>query len=385
MANTGTSMLLLRVRGGGCAASKSVPTAMHPSEHDALGTPHPLQDQQASRTHEVQTSDILRAEAPAPAVPEPAQALKLVALPVTATSPAAAAPDTIANSLGSSLKDLLGSLSNRVSSALSFQRDEEPSPLPPEIHRILTKFDDRLIEALKKGDIRLVRTAWLLVQSANYRLHNRQQLEALEATGVSPSPLLSADEGADLVRKGTRSAGAASHGWLMPGHPDPNGARFQLLRRELGERPYIEAIFFDYVSLYQGQRNKEQQAAFSRALAVMGDLYASAIGTTVLQIKEIPPRPSEYDGALALFKMKVTDESSIKKAFEVYGVVLRCEVGGHPEAKVFFSSHEDALKAKRAANKLVDVCGGIDMLYNERSYDGRRGEAGREDDNGRGW
>jgi hypothetical protein len=117
----------------------------------------------------------------------------------------------------------------------------------------------------------------------------------------------------------------------------------------------------------------------------MGDLYASAIGTTVLQIKEIPPRPAEYDGALALFGVKVTDESAIIRAFEVYGIVRSCEFGVWPEVIVRFSTHAAALDAKRAADSLIHVCGGIDTLYNERSYDGRRGEAGREDDDGRGW
>jgi hypothetical protein len=44
-----------------------------------------------------------------------------------------------------------------------------------------------------------------------------------------------------------------------------------------------------YPSLFQnppgGKRTEEQQAAMQRALLVMGDLYASAIGTTVLQCK----------------------------------------------------------------------------------------------------
>ena len=34
----------------------------------------------------------------------------------------------------------------------------------------------------------------------------------------------------------------------------------------------------------------------------MGDLYASAIGTTVLQLKEIPPRPKKFDGVICLFR-----------------------------------------------------------------------------------
>jgi hypothetical protein len=118
---------------------------------------------------------------------------------------------------------------------------------------------------------------------------------------------------------------------------------------------------------------------------VMGDLYASAIGTTVLQIKEIPPRPAEYDGALALFGLKVTDKSAIMKAFGEYGDVRSCEVGGWPDAIVRFSTHAAALNAKDSAHLLLYICSGIDTLYNERSYDGRRGEAGREDDEGRGW
>jgi hypothetical protein len=39
---------------------------------------------------------------------------------------------------------------------------------------------------------------------------------------------------------------------------------------------------------------------FKQALEVMGDLYASAIGTTVLQLREIPPRPPEYAVPYAL-------------------------------------------------------------------------------------
>ena len=37
-------------------------------------------------------------------------------------------------------------------------------------------------------------------------------------------------------------------------------------------------------------------------------------------------------------------------------------------------------EAKRAAPQLKALCGRIDTLYNERSYDGRQGEDGREDD-----
>ena len=33
----------------------------------------------------------------------------------------------------------------------------------------------------------------------------------------------------------------------------------------------------------------------------MGQLYASAVGTTVLQIREVPERPADLDGVLCIF------------------------------------------------------------------------------------
>ena len=68
-----------------------------------------------------------------------------------------------------------------------------------------------------------------------------------------------------------------------------------------------------------------------------------------------------------------------------------------------FATHEEALTVKWKAvaaaascTTLEDAaaavavalglqCGGVDTWYNERSYDGRKGKDGRDDDNGRGW
>ena len=120
--------------------------------------------------------------------------------------------------------------------------------------------------------------------------------------------------------------------------------------------------------------------------AQMGDLYASAIGTTVLQLKEVPPRPAPYDGKLGLFELVPgVSQRRLRAAFKGYGKVEGVETGGWPPAIVHFRTHEAALKAMRSTTKLRHVAGGIDLLYNERSYDGRRGEVGREDDDGRGW
>ena len=136
--------------------------------------------------------------------------------------------------------------------------------LPREVYTTLTALDDRLVEALERGDIKLLRSAWLRTHSDESRLLKRQDLEALGAGGVSP--LLSPAEAVELLRKGKRAVGVTSHGWLTPGNPDPAGVRLRLLRQELRERPYIEAVFFDFASLYQQPRDQKQNEAFQRAL-----------------------------------------------------------------------------------------------------------------------
>jgi len=118
----------------------------------------------------------------------------------------------------------------------------------------------------------------------------------------------------------------------------------------------------------------------------MGHIYASAIGTTVLQLKELPPRPPEYDGKLCLFDLAPgVDEAAIKEALAPYGNIVGCTLGRNPPAAVRFTTHAAAQAAKRAAAQLAHVAGGVDTLFNERSYDGRHGEAGLDNDEGRGW
>ena len=134
-------------------------------------------------------------------------------------------------------------------------------------------------------------------------------------------------------------------------------------------------------------RTPEQNALFFQALSVMGDLYASAVGTTVLQLKEIPTRPESFDGAVALFDLADgVDEAKIKDAFSAFGVVKSVEITGtwSPAAIVRLATHDDALAAVKAGAPKA-ICGGIDTLYNKQSYDGRRGEEGLDDDFGRGW
>ena len=101
--------------------------------------------------------------------------------------------------------------------------------------------------------------------------------------------------------------------------------------------------FRSFPSLYQhppgGRRTKSQQAGFDRALEVMGDLYASVVGTTVLMSKEIPLRPPEFDGVLGLYDLaEDVDATSIRAAFAEFGDIVWIEIGGHPDARVRFST-----------------------------------------------
>ena len=95
---------------------------------------------------------------------------------------------------------------------------------------------------------------------------------------------------------------------------------------------------------------------------------------------------------LCLFELvEGVDEASIRDALETYGEIISVTVeadAGPPatvRATVRFSTHEAARSVRRDAEELKYIAGGIDTLYNERSYDGRKGETKRDDDEGRGW
>ena len=145
---------------------------------------------------------------------------------------------------------------------------------------------------LLNEDICLLRVEWLLAQPKGYKIQRRQDLQKLERDDQGLSPLLTGMEAAALVRNGAREVGALSYGWLLPWDPDPTGERMELLRLVLSERPYIKALFWDQATLYQPPRIELEQAAFDRALCVMMDLYASAIGTTYASSAPHTNRPS---------------------------------------------------------------------------------------------
>ena len=136
----------------------------------------------------------------------------------------------------------------------------------------------------------------------------------------------------------------------------------------------------DFCSLYQHPRTPLfRHTIFKKALegGVMGQVYASAVGTTVLQIKEIPLRPKEFDGVLCLFGPKAhADERMVRDTFgsrfgEIVDVIdRRLPPVERDEIAVRFPTHQAALDAI-AAGVPQELCNGLDTLYNERPYDGR--------------
>lgn len=116
---------------------------------------------------------------------------------------------------------------------------------------------------------------------------------------------------------------------------------------------------------------------------VMADLYASAVGTTVLQLEEIPQRPTEYNGAVCLFNVvPPCTDATVRSALGHFGTILAVDLERDPIV-VRFQSHHAACRA--AKEGVPSFCDGVSMTYNERSYRGREGESGRGGDNGRGW
>jgi hypothetical protein len=104
---------------------------------------------------------------------------------------------------------------HKAEQAKAVERPEQAkatTALNADVRMALTALDDRLVDVLGMGHIRLVRSAWLLAQPEEYRIEKRQELEVLEQSGVSPSPLLTSEEAVVLIQKGDRSAGVLSYG-----------------------------------------------------------------------------------------------------------------------------------------------------------------------------
>ena len=124
-----------------------------------------------------------------------------------------------------------------------------------------------------------------------------------------------------------------------------------------------------------GKRTAAQDAAFKDALNVMADVYASAVGTTVLQLKEIPPRPARFDGVLCLFGLTVSaDEAVIREALGCFGEITSCDVSivfGGPKFNNFEQFAAEQLPGLLATTEL-ELRGALETLKAECALDNPR-------------
>ena len=104
---------------------------------------------------------------------------------------------------------------------------------------------------------------------------------------------------------------------------------------------------------------------------------------SVLQIKEIPPRPTEYNGLLCLGGVPIgTDEAKIKKLLKRFGKIKSCTPPG-PSITVYrvkFRAHAAAERAADEAPKIKGLCDFAFLAYKSVPYDDV--DVGGE---GRGW
>ena len=108
-------------------------------------------------------------------------------------------------------------------------------------------------------------------------------------------------------------------------------------------------------------------------MEVMMDLYASANGTTVLQIKEVPARPAEYDGLLCLGEVpEGLSEADLIARLQQFGEIESCTAPVHAEGvlqhRIKFTAHGAALQAEVEAPKL-ELCDFAFIAYKDLAYD----------------
>ena len=204
----------------------------------------------------------------------------------------------------------------------------------------LMALDDELEGTIRSGAIKLLRAEFLR-DTLLARLERRQDLEIREKH-FGERIYLTADEAVAALRANARCIGALTYGWTSPDHPDWGGDYLRAVRCYLcsSHGAHIVACFWDFGSLSQKPRTRAEEVLFMSALAVMGDVYASALGITVMRHRTVPPRPSDLNGEVVVLGFRPAG------AEEIAGEAAICSV-----CSVALSSVEE-----RWHLQLCDLC-----------------------------
>jgi len=245
---------------------------------------------------------------------------------------------------------------------------------------LLNQQESKLVSTLEGGAIRLVNVRWLMTKSRESGFYILRYQELANVSGA----LLSPSEAAKLFSSHTRSVFVLSYGWLNKASPDPFGVRvsqvvgfFEQLEQE-GNLPRVAGLFWDYASMPQMPRTDAEDQLFFQALGLIDKLYASALGTTVIQLKAIPPLPASEAGKVRLCALPVDMEREwagkiVAGKYARFGKIESVEmVPELSEAVIKFESKEAAAKALKFSTKALGLRGAwLCYEYNERAYDAR--------------
>jgi hypothetical protein len=245
----------------------------------------------------------------------------------------------------------------------------------------VANIDGAVISALELGHVRLVSAAYLLRHSTK-KLCRQQDLASIKGALLTPQ------QAVKLMRAADRRVFAVSYGWLSAGSPDPFGKRLEAIQQALlwlrGRKllPRDAGVFLDFCSLPQKPRTAAEDAAFQAGLGSMANLYASALGVTVLQLKAVPPRPKEVAGAVRVLRLpRLASESTalLQRSYERFGELLEVRACAEREATVRFATREAARKAIAFDPAALGLGSEVVVVpeYNDRAYD-HRGAHSRE-------
>ncbi|KOO26862.1 map3k delta-1 protein kinase [Chrysochromulina tobinii] len=260
------------------------------------------------------------------------------------------------------------------------------------------KIDGPIRERLKDGTIRLLRCAWLLSKDSDRHLGRDASCKVIlrRRQELPEEAFFTKEEAVELLDRADRSILALSYRWLTREHPDPHGTALSAVRRFLRSKDGLGkcGMFWDFASLPQKDiakearglppRTPEEAATMKRGLDGMGYFYASVCGTAVVQLKDIPPRPSEYDGRMIVFDEEYSEMTIVKDLIadlERFGgkiteiairpTVISATHKQEGEAHVTFATHK---QAERCITALREVGRGACTVYNETAYSSDRGE-----------
>jgi hypothetical protein len=199
-----------------------------------------------------------------------------------------------------------------------------------------------------------------------------------------PGALVEPSKAAALLMRGNRSIIALSHCWLTKDHPDPRGEKVRVVQeylqrmRRSGQLPEDAAVFWDYGSLPQkppgGSRSADDERTFQTALAIMAYVYASPLGTSVLQLRYVPSRPKDDDGRLIVDHLPAgTTTAELKAVMEKYGTIVGFNRASptSASAELRYASHSQAEIAAAAVSQEFGGAAFACLQYNDLPYDDR--------------